>query len=173
MKILVVSLLSMVLVACATAPRTGIVAARWTPKGGSTVPVTMSWESVASTHGEMYTTLGPGGEHFRGSYVEVTHQTDAARLTPIVGAWGPVWSGYGFGADPWYWGAPGVAPVVGAAYYTGFQTVYDGKVVATLFGNHSHSMRCRFTLDIPNQGLVGGGVGQCQVSDGSSIDAQF
>lgn len=161
------------LFACATAPKTGIIAARWTPKDAATVPVTMSWKSQSSTHGHMFTTLGPGGEHFHGSYVQVTHQTRVSGIAPIVGGWGTVWAGYGAGVDPWYWGPAGAAPVYGAAYYSGFQTEYEGKVVATLFGNHGRSMRCRFTLNVPNQGLVGGGVGDCEVSDGSRIDAEF
>jgi hypothetical protein len=173
MKTIWLCVLSAALFSCATAPATGIIAARWTPKGRDTVPATMSWESESSTHGRMFTTLGPGGERFQGSYVQVTHQTQVSGISPIVGAWGPVWSGYGVGADPWYWGAPGIEPMAGAAYYSGFQTVYDGKVIATLFGDHSHSMRCRFTLSVPSEGLVAGGVGKCQVSDGSWLDVKF
>ena len=53
------------------------------------------------------------------------------------------------------------------------RTEYGNQAVATLFGDHSHSMRCRFRLSDPGEGLMGGGIGQCQVSDGSAIDAQF
>jgi putative hemolysin len=34
-------------------------------------------------------------------------------------------------------------------------------------------MRCRFTLRDPDAGMSGGGLGQCQLPDGSIIDAQF
>lgn len=163
------------LAACASTPQTGIIAARWTPAGGSTLPVTLSWESQDDTHGVIHATLGPGGEHFRGHYVRVTAQTHVNAVMPIVGGWGPVWSGYTWGpaVDPWWWGAGAMPATYGTEYYSGFVRAYTGKVVATLFGNHGHSMRCRFTLNDPGLGLVGGGVGQCQTSNGSTLDAQF
>jgi len=169
------ALAGLALAGCASAPQTGIIAARWTPPDGDTAPVTLSWDSVDDTHGKMFATLGAGGEHYRGQYVRVTTQTHVNSIAPIVGAWGPVWSGYawGPGVDPWWWG-PGAMPgAYGSAYYSGFVTAYTGKVVATLFGNHGHSMRCRFTLNDAAEGLVGGGVGECQTSDGSQLDAQF
>jgi len=168
-------LVTLMLAGCATSPQTGIIAARWTPPHQATVPVTLSWESSDDTHGHIFATLGAGGEHFHGQYVRVTQQTEVDAIAPIVGGWGPIWSGYawGPGVDPWYWGAPGVPGAYGSAYYSGFVTAYTGKVVATLFGNHGHSMRCRFTLNEPYEGLIGGGVGECQTSDGAEIDAEF
>ena len=172
---LALALIGLALAGCASTPQTGIIAARWTAAGAETVPVTLSWESADDTHGHIFATLGPGGEHYRGQYVRVTQETHVNTIAPIVGAWGPVWSGYAWGpsVDPWWWG-PGAMPgVYGAEYYSGFVRAYTGKVVATLFGNHGHSMRCRFSLNDPIEGLVGGGVGRCQTSDGSQLDAQF
>jgi hypothetical protein len=51
--------------------------------------------------------------------------------------------------------------------------LYSGKVVATLFGDQGDSMRCRFQLTDPQAGLSGGGVGQCQVSNGWEINVQL
>jgi len=34
-------------------------------------------------------------------------------------------------------------------------------------------MRCKFVLVHPDDGMNGGGSGQCQLPDGTSIDANF
>ena len=56
---------------------------------------------------------------------------------------------------------------------TTFRTNYSGKVVATLFGDRSTVMRCRFRLANPSGGMQDGGTGECQLSTGGKIDAQF
>ncbi len=169
-------LAAVIAVACATTPQTGIISARWTAHQQQMAPVTLSWESESTSHGRMFTTLGAGGEHFRGGYVRVTAQTKVEVVQPIIGGWGPVWTSFDWGrpVDPWWWGPDSAASeAYGTAYYSGFVTRYTGSVVASLYGDRTHSMRCRFTLNEPQQGLVGGGVGECQTSDGGVIDANF
>jgi hypothetical protein len=54
-----------------------------------------------------------------------------------------------------------------------FAAFYTGKVVATLSGGRGHSMRCQLSLNDPEGGLLGGGSGRCQVSDGGSLSLEF
>ncbi len=139
-------------------------AGRWTPQSEPTEPVTFSWESAGSSHGAMHTTLGPGGERFRGSFVRVTSEAKSELVTSVYSAWGSgVWNTVEWGPG---WGGEEVT-------YAGFVKQYSGQVVATLFGDKGDSMRCRFTVSEPLQGLVAGGVGQCQVSNGGKIDVEF
>jgi hypothetical protein len=57
--------------------------------------------------------------------------------------------------------------------HTTFVRTYSGRVVATLFGDKGNTMRCRFQLTNPEAGLSSGGVGECQVSSGGTIDVEF
>lgn len=161
-----------------TTPQTGVIAGRWTPPGKAPEPVPIAWESDSSTQGRMFITLGKGGERFQGTYVRVTSGTKLETVQPILTDWGPLWDGYNWGSevDPWWWGPEGGMPVGGYTnvdYYPVFVRQYSGKVVATLFGNEGHSMRCRFTLVRPQEGLMGGGVGACESSKGAKISARF
>lgn len=174
-------------ISCVTKPQTGIIAAQWEPKaaGDPSEHVMFVWESRNSIDGIIRVQLGPGGERYAGQYIRVTGETKQTIVEPIIGGWGPIWSGYGQGAgfegdpgiDPWYWGTGQNWNTggYGTAYasFQGFVMTYSGKVVATLYGKGDHSMRCRFTLDEPNQGLLGGGKGQCQTSDGGKVEANF
>lgn len=154
------------LLACATPVRTGVMAGRWTPKHGETQPVPMGWESIDDSHGAIHATLGPGGEHFNGNYVRVEADSPHVVVSDVYTRWyGPSWGALNWGPDGNY-GPSGASISV-------FMHLYSGKVVATLFGNHGSSIRCHFTLNSPDAGLVGGGVGDCQVSDGSQIDVRF
>ena len=109
----------------------------------------------------------PDGESYSGRYLQITSTSTVDTL-----GWG--W-GYGYGWGPYWgdWGAWGPGPWYGPADWTSFVRNYSGSVVATLFGNAGHTMRCRFHLASPELGLSGGGVGECQTSDGRHIDAQF
>lgn len=163
--------------ACMT-PQTGVIAGHWTPPGKASEPIVISWESENETKGRMSVTLGQGGERFRGTYVRVTSGTKLESVQPILADWGPLWEGYAWGPemDPWWWGPADGMPMGGymnATYYPVFVRQYTGKVVATLFGNEGHSMRCRFTLAQPQEGLLGGGVGACESSKGNRISAHF
>ena len=167
-----------ILTSACTTPQTGVIAGQWTPPGKAPEPVPISWESEGDTQGRMFITLGRGGERFHGTYVRVTSGTKLETVQPILADWGPLWEGYdgGLGVDPWWWGPADGMPMGGymnAAYYPVFVRQYSGKVVATLFGNQGHSMRCRFTLVRPQEGLMGGGVGACESSTGSKIAARF
>ena len=44
---------------------------------------------------------------------------------------------------------------------------------ANLRSADGQSMRCRFDLIVPSQGMGGGGQGRCQLDNGGSIDASF
>ena len=161
-----------------TTPQTGVIAGRWTPPNKTSEPIVIAWESENETQGMMALTLGKGGERFTGHYLRISSGTKLETVQPIVADWGPLWSGYDWGEtmDPWWWGPAGGMPMTGymnAAYYPVFVREYTGKVVATLFGNEGPSMRCRFTLTRPQEGLMGGGVGACQSSQGSKISARF
>lgn len=152
--------------ACATPVRTGVMAGRWTPKDGATVSVPMGWESTALTHGVIHATLGPGGERFNGNYVRVESDSPHVMVSDVYTQWyGPSWAALDWGPDGNY--GPGGATIIA------FTHLFSGKVVATLFGNRGHSIRCHFTLNDARGGLVRGGVGECQVSDGSQIDVRF
>jgi hypothetical protein len=153
--------------ACSMTPemQTGIMAGRWTPKGGETERVPLSWESSDDEHGRVHATLGKGGEHFTGKYVRVQTGEDTIHLETVYNDWqAPTWATLDWGPEGNY----------GASVdYLGFVKGFSGSVVATLFGNEGHSMRCQFTANDPSRGLISGGVGTCQVSDGGQLDVQF
>jgi hypothetical protein len=149
---------------------------RWQPPDARSMPVEMTWSADSASAGRLAATLGPGGEVFEGTYVQVTSSTEVERVEPILRGWGPVWRDYPWGAgyDPWYWGpGPPYTPGYVGAHYGGFVREYSGRVVATLFGSAGHTMRCRFTLSEPLDGVAGGGVGECQTSDGGVLDFTF
>ena len=52
-------------------------------------------------------------------------------------------------------------------------TSYRSDAQAVLNGNRGHSMTCDFRLANPEAGIDGGGVGQCQISDGRKVPVQF
>ena len=55
----------------------------------------------------------------------------------------------------------------------GYITYYSGQVVAVLDGDRGTKMRCHFILDERDEGVTGGGWGECQVSNGDRITAMF
>jgi hypothetical protein len=103
----------------------------------------------------------PTGESFSGKYVHVTSTTTVDVVPPVF--WDPAWSDWGPFGYPWDDGAG----------FQAFRRSYSGKVVATLFGDRGDTMRCRFHLQAPEQGMRGGGVGACQVSNGGQLTAMF
>jgi hypothetical protein len=54
-----------------------------------------------------------------------------------------------------------------------FVTHYSGRVVAHLAAPNGTHIRCQFRLMHPADGMNGGGIGQCQLPDGTTIDANF
>ena len=155
----------MVLLAgCAT---TGAINARLQRPGREpAAPIQMEYTTERfGPGGTMIATL-PSGETFHGRYLQITTASSGDTLGTPWGGWGP-W-------DPYWtdWGPYGTA-WVGGFDYASFVQNYSGKVVATLFGDHGDTMRCRFQLADPVEGITGGGVGECQTSSGDTIEAQF
>jgi hypothetical protein len=131
-----------------------------TPSGGS--PTVFSWESADGLTGTMSATM-PGGQTYRGQYFQITKNTTVDSIGPLwVGGWGG-W------ADPRGWGSG----YWGADPSRDFITHYSGRVVANLAQPSGTHMRCQFRLAIPDEGMNGGGLGQCQLPDGTTIDANF
>lgn len=128
--------------------------------------VTMTYATDRFDEAGQLTVTLPTGESFAGRYVQVTSTTAVDSIGPTWAAWGPpVW------ADDW--GPFGETWMGGPADVWTFRRNYSGRVVATLFGDRGTVMRCRFRLVNPSGGLSDGGTGQCQLSTGGTIDAQF
>ncbi len=134
------------------------------PDGGATVAMRYRSERF-NQNGTMTATM-PGGEVFTGRYLEVTSDTDAVTLDPYWGAWGVGWGGWGGWGDDY-------GPYIGGAGVPTFIKNYSGKVIAVLLGDRGGRMRCRFHLAEPEEGMSGGGVGECQTDAGAKIDVTF
>ena len=158
-------------VACAgpgsgPAHETGLLPARWTPAAGPSVEVPFSFEAGGSSAGELFTTLGAGGERFRGRYLLLEESTAGHLVTQVYDGWSaPEWSVWEREPDGG-WTAE-------ATSYGDFARFYTGRVVAYLPGSAGHAMRCRFSLSRPGDGFLGGGTGECQTSDGGRVDLAF
>jgi hypothetical protein len=129
-----------------------------TPSGGYTT--VFNWKSSDGISGTITATLS-GGQTYSGQYFQITKDT-------TVDSIGPLWySGWG-GRNGWsgwdYWGAYPSPD---------FITHYTGRVVAQLAAPNGTHMRCQFRLVYPADGMNGGGIGQCQLPDGTTIDANF
>jgi hypothetical protein len=119
-------------------------------------PTVFSWKSSDGVSGTMNATLS-GGVTYSGQYYQITKDTSVDGI-------GPLWYGWG-GRGGWgYWG-PDPSPE--------FITHYSGHVVANLAASNGTHMRCRFQLVHPTDGMEGGGSGQCQLPNGTTIDANF
>jgi len=121
-------------------------------------PVTFNWVSKdGGVTGALTATMSDGSA-FTGPFLQIT---EAARVDTL----GSLWTGWHQGWNDWpYWGA---------LPDTAFVTRYSGRVVANLKGPGEHRLRCRFHLNDPIAGMRGGGQGECQGSDGRTIDAVF
>ena len=128
-------------------------------------PVTLTYTTDRYDAGGRITGTLPSGETFAGRFVQVASTTAMDSIAPMWSAWsGPMWSDWGPFGETW---------IGGPADVETFRTNYSGKVVATLFGDRSTVMRCRFRLVSPSGGMADGGTGECQLSTGGKIDAQF
>ena len=137
-----------------------------TDPGAPPAPVRLDYRSARfSQNGTISTTL-PSGEYFPGRYLQVASDTDAETLDPYWGGWGAGWTGWG----PW---SDGSGPWIVGADVPTFVRNYSGKVIATLLGDRGSRMRCRFRLSEPDEGMSSGGVGECEVSGGGKIAAEF
>lgn len=127
--------------------------------GKSKEPVLFSWSSDNDAlSGTMIATLP--NLTYKGPFFEITSETRDDSLAPL-------WTGWNAGWYDWpYWSVQpyGVSE---------FVTRYSGKVVANLSAPNGSRMRCRLHLAHPARGMAGGGQGECQISDGTTIQARF
>lgn len=127
---------------------------------GTQKPVAFTWQSTDGDSGDITATFA-SGRVFKGSYVQITHDTRGDNLDPLWYGWDrPSRNG------EWrYWeDEPG----------SGFYKTYGGRVLANLHAEDGEYMRCRFTLVSPSRGMAGGGEGRCQLSETSrEISAEF
>lgn len=119
-------------------------------------PVRFSWHSDGSsvTRGTMTASV-PGRGEFQGKYMQITSRSDMIDTRSYFqGLWYPGWGVWdGWGATP------------------GDQFIinYTGKVVTVLRSAQGESLRCRFHLAEPAEGPAGGGVGECEFSNGDRV----
>ncbi len=120
--------------------------------------VNFSWKSDdgSGTSGQMSATLADG-KIFSGDYLEITHQIATAELDPV-------WNEWDRGGSDLFTEAS--IPDFGSG------TQYSGRVLAKLRSGDGQRMTCRFHLNVPSQGMAGGGQGRCDVN-GGSVDAVF
>src|SRR5688572_1210442 len=119
-------------------------------------PVRFSWKSDAGsvTRGSMSAKVEGEGV-FQGKYMQITSVADATDSnTYFSETWYPGWGGWDG------WGASG----------PDFVTNYSGRVIAVLRSDQGESMRCRFHLAEPASGPAGGGMGECEMSNGSKVN---
>lgn len=126
----------------------------------------MRYRTDRFTDNGTLTAILPTGERYSGRFLQVTADTDAEALDPYWGGWDVGWDGWG----PW---TDDYGPYIAGADVPTFIRNYSGKVIATLLGDRGGRMRCRFRLAEPEQGMSGGGVGECQSGAGERIDATF
>jgi len=152
------ALMAALLASCTTTGTlNGRVAVPDTPAAAVVFTYTAAW---ARDGGTMSTRL-PSGESFSGPYVPITSTSTVAALDPSV--WALTWID---------WGPSGTPRRVCGPVST-CEMIDSVQVVATLYGDQGDVMHCRFGLHDPEHGMPGGGVGQCQVSNGSHIEARF
>jgi hypothetical protein len=134
---------------------------QWTPPGESPRETAIQFRSEGEDRGTVRVELGEDGEAFEGRYVQVSSDTSADLVRPIILAWAPIWTKQEalLYPDPWMEDISGIAA---------FVRHYDGKVVAALEGERQ-TMRCRFDLADPEKGVRGGASGSCQLSGGGRI----
>jgi hypothetical protein len=137
----------------------GAIAGRLEGRGMQPQPVTIDYTAQRFGSGGTIRVELPSGEFFTGRYIQVTPDTKADAFGPGGVGWGP-WP-------------PGWSDWGGGRSFDTFVEAYSGKVVATLFGDRKNTMRCRFDLTNQADGMAGGGTGQCQITGGDVIQAQF
>jgi len=127
-------------------------------------PVTFAWTSShAGMSGTMSATL-PGGETYTGSFLEPSRDVSGEDQDIFSESFERSW--VEFGADLPHWDGWGPDP-------DGFEAQYSGWVVVNLQAADGQSMRCRFQLNTPTEGLTGGGQGACRLNNGRSVNAVF
>jgi hypothetical protein len=126
-------------------------------------PVSFSWKGGPSgSTGSMSATVE--GQSFTGPYLQVTHDVRTQDFYPMWAGWRRGWVDW-YGWNGWY--GPPYGPTVSYA------TIYSGRVLANLQAPDGERMRCSFFLNSPSQGMTGGGQGDCQLSNGHIVSAEF
>ena len=149
-----IALAALTLAACQTTAGTGSGNVRGTQK-----PVAFTWQSTASTSGDITATFGTG-RVFKGTYFQITQDTQVDHLDPLWEGWRERRSGN------WRHWTHDPGPE--------FVKTYSGRVLANLHDDTGEHMRCRFTLISPSRGMAGGGEGRCQLSEtAQEIKAEF
>ena len=111
------------------------------------------WHSGASTHRGTIEAALPDGRRFRGTYVRPWASSGDYDVPQ------PSWSQRSVTPR---WG--GEAPWCDARTRTNAALLLNGPVLAHLESRDGTRMRCVFTLFEPDDGLLGGGQGDCQLS---------
>src|SRR3954470_21336339 len=133
------------------------------------IGATFTWSETGGTRGTMVAQLS-NGQAFQGPMFQITQESRVTDYGPLWNGWGGGFGwGRGFGGRRWGWGWGGWGP-----WGPNDETIthYSGQVLANLQGPGGF-MRCNFTLARPSYGMAGGGVGQCQLPNGTIIHAQF
>jgi hypothetical protein len=129
--------------------------------GTGDVKATFMWQETGPSQGNLRATvIYPGGnsEVYDGKFYQVTRDSRIETLGGLWDPWYPAWGGWAF------WGP---APT------ESFVQHYTGHVLANLSGPQGQRMRCQFQLLRADEGMKGGGEGQCQLSSGQNIRADF
>ncbi len=151
--------LVLVMTACTS---TGIGGGQISGAGAPEQAVAFNWKSTDGGMSGSMTAALPGLT-FQGRFFQVTQTTRSEVLTPLWTHWRHGWYDWPYWVGP----SPFAYPTVQ------FITHYSGKVVATLEAQDKQRMRCRFHLVEPVRGMAGGGEGECQLSDGRVVRADF
>jgi hypothetical protein len=125
------------------------------------VKVNFTWQQSEATDGTLAATVTDASgqqETYQGKFYQITQNS---RIETIGGLW-----------DPWYprwggWADWGPEPE------ESFIEHYTGHVVANLSGPDGMRVRCQFQLLRADEGMKGGGQGQCQLPSGKTIHAEF
>lgn len=119
-------------------------------------PTTFTWKSYDGHSGTISATLCDG-TNYTGQYFQITRNTPIQSIAPLFDGWYSGWdeTDWNVGASP------------------DFITRYTGRVLANLASSSGSHMRCKFQLVYPDNGMYGGGKGECQLPDGKTIDARF
>lgn len=162
-KVAGASLLAIAAAACTT---TGIGTGQ---SANGALGATFTWTETGGTQGTMIAQLS-NGQVFQGPMFQITSESRIDSYGPLWNGWGGGWRwGGGWGGRRWGWGWDGWGP-----WGPDMETIthYSGQVLANLQGPGGF-MRCHFNLMSPSSGMAGGGIGQCQLPNGTIIHAQF
>lgn len=112
--------------------------------------VEFTWTADAeATRGTLQAVL-PDGRMFSGNFMQITSTTVGDDLDGYWTGWNGSWDGMSDGPE--------------------FVRQYSGHVIGQLTGPDGERMRCRFQLAEPEEGPASGGMGECDLTSGETID---